>query len=68
MNGGITNISCPECKDRVETSVPCSADIASIIANPENDTHGIDRTAMERSRENKLQCPNGHTLSILYDW
>lgn len=67
-DGGILNIECPECKDHIETSLPYDAEIASIITNPQNKEHNLDRTAMQRPREHQRQCANAHTLSILYDW
>ena len=66
--GGILSTKCPECSDDVEVSLPCCADILSIIVNPQNEEHDTDKALIERPREHQTQCANAHTLSILYDW
>lgn len=67
-DGGITTVKCPECSGAVATALPQYAEIVSIITNPQNNEHEIGSSEIERPRENQIQCDNGHTLSILYDW
>ncbi|WP_449404329.1 hypothetical protein [Halapricum desulfuricans] len=67
-DGGITSVECPECSDNVDVTLPWSANIVSIIVQPQTKEHDLDRTAIERPREHQTSCVNGHILSILYDW
>ena len=66
--GGMLTTECPDCSDDLGVSLPCCADIISIIAHSRSEKHDTDRGPIERPREHQTQCANGHTLSILYDW
>ena len=65
---GIKTVNCPQCSTSISVSLPLSAKIETITTAKEDNSREFDASDLDRPRENQWQCPDGHTVEVLYDW
>jgi ribosomal protein S27E len=63
-NREFAEVTCPDCGATTEANLPRSARDVSV----EPQEGAVDTTDMDRPRDVVTHCPDGHELTVVFDW